>query len=175
MWFFVNCSHFTEYCRKLYYTRHSHSSGGSVWTAETDGSNPSEIVRGLRGPRGIVIDLKMSRIYWADEVTKRIQSSDLDGRNSRTVIQLSDGGPIGIALFGDKIFWANWGNKKLQSVGMKARGTDLRTLHIDTLPLQYLTLAPDIIGHPQNRKNHCKGQMCSNICVLTATSFKCVN
>ena len=67
-----------------------------------------EIVKGLESPGGIAIDHASSTLFWTDNFADRVQSSDLDGGNVRTIVTLQDGtGPWGIAVYGGKIFWGN--------------------------------------------------------------------
>ena len=161
---------FDPWCSEMYWTRASWS-GSSIWRADMDGSRPSRIVTELGQPRGILIDFQVSRLYWADFGTNKIQSSNLDGRDMRVILHdwIS---PFGIAHIGDKIFWGTHLDKRLES--MTRAGTDIRTQHTDAYPVRHLTVVPD---HqlPTNRTNDCSGRNCWGICVLTSHSYRCLN
>ena len=71
------------------------ASGGRMFTANTDGSEPQTIVTGCRVPDGIVVDVEAGHIYWTNMGNPKkndgsIERVDLDGRNRKTII--SEGG-----------------------------------------------------------------------------------
>ena len=136
--------------------------------ASMDGFGPSNIVIGLQDPRGIAIDFKMSRMYWAD----KMQSSNLDGSSVLTLADAGVTAPTGIALMGDAVFWGAYDNNQLRSSNKE--GTDIRVLHTDTNYIRYLTVLSDF-ELPQNRTNRCEGRKCSSVGVLTIDSYECVN
>ena len=161
------------HCRTMFWTAHSFQHISFIKTAGMDGSNKSTIFTGSDYPEGIAIDFKMSKIYWAATVTAKIQSSNLDGSDRRTIAQLShEARPVGIALFGGTMFWGDSGNMKLES--WSKVGNKLQTLHNDTNRIGHLAVASDL-ELPKTRINHCEGHKCSEVCVLTPTSFKCLN
>ena len=143
----------------------------SIWKSGMDGSSPSKLVAGLFNPYGIVIDFQMSKLFWADADTSKIQSSNLDGSDVRTIIR-HVAWPHGMVFVGNRLYWGTSGMNQMQSSTKK--GTDIRTHYTDTDDIKYVTVVPDI-ERPTNRPNHCLGQQCSGICVLTTNSYKCLN
>ena len=170
LWQNVNDQFAYVLCRKLYFSRHS---PGSIMSAGTDGSDRIILVSRLQTPYGIAIDFSERRIYWADRGTNRIQSCDTQGQGIRTVVQLRPGDyqPWGIALLNGTVYWGNYNVKAFQS-GRKS-GQDVRSVYNGDY-IRMLTIVPPS-GLPTNRTNHCKGQRCSGICVLTTNSFRCLN
>ena len=161
----------------MYWTKYvsSSSSTSSIWRSELDGNNPVTLVPGLKDPHGIAIDFSFQRLYWADKDSNKIQSSDLQGENIQTVFQVSDGldrHPYGVAVVGNRIYWSTHGLNRLQS-GSKAGG-QITTHYNGTSYLRQLAVVPSI-DLPQNRTNHCAGRRCAMICVLTATSSRCLD
>ena len=142
-------------CRTKYWTKNSFSDNCTIWTAGMDGTDPHVAVSGLKLPYGIAIDLNMSRLYWTEEDMDRIQSANLDGSDTRTIVKLS--GPQGIAVLADEIFWGNWRSHELQS--SSKTGGHIRTLHT----------------HARNGVNLCESQNCSKLCVLSPSSFRCLD
>ena len=136
-----------------------------------DGSGQYQIVTGLKYPCGIVIDFQMSRMYWTDCLLQKIQSIKINGGDVDTIVEGLPG-PRGIALIGENMFFGNLYNNALQSITIE--GTNNRTHHTDSHGIWYLTVVPDM-ERPTNRTNHCKGQHCTGICVLTTTSSRCIN
>ena len=158
--------------RMMYWTSQS---PGSIQKAGMDGSSPVTIVTGLNLPRGLAIDFAARRLYWADMNDNRIQTSDLDGRGFRTVVQLpGDRYPWGIAVSKDRIYFGNNdsdGNNRLQSCTKD--GQDIETLYTQDTHIRHMVLLP-AVDRPTNRKNHCEGQNCSMLCVLSQTSYRCL-
>ena len=138
-----------------------------------DGSDPVRLVDTEIGePIGIAVDFNSSRIVWADSAKNMIQSSNLDGSDLQTVVSLkSDQSPYGIALYGDKIFWSNYGTKTLQS--RDRSGRKVRTVYSGIHPI--MGLASVNANEPTGvRQNDCDGQQCPNICVLSRNASRCL-
>ena len=153
----------------MYWIRYS---AGSLHKAGMDGWISSTIATGLDLPVGLTIDFVSRRLYWAEWGSNKIRASDFDGLSIRTAVELpSDSQPHGITLLNDRIYWRNFENDKLQSSARDGR--DIQTLHTDTSDIRHIVLVP-AWNQPTNRKNHCEGQKCSKLCVLTPTSYRCL-
>ena len=146
---------------------------GSIWRSWMDGTNHTQIATGLSGPAGITIDFQDSRLYWVVYYDQRVQSSDMQGQDVQTVVQLpSYSYPTGIGVLGGRIYWTTSNTGKLGS-STKA-GQDIQLLHNYTNSLYQMTVVPRL-DLPTNRTNHCENRSCSNICVLTPTSCSCLS
>ena len=146
-------------------------SDGTIRRAEMDGSGPAVLLSGLSNPHGITIDFDTSRLYWAEYGNQKIQSSDFQGKEMRTIATLADDVPWGIAIMQDRVYWGTQGPQRLQSV-TKA-GEDMRTLYDGVSNVHQLVVATNNL--PGNRTNHCEYYNCSRICVLTASYARCVD
>ena len=141
-----------------------------------DGSNVSVIVAHLNEPKGIAIDFQSSRIYWTVPLDGTVESSDMQGKVIRTVMQFPSGsGTYGIALFGNRVYVTNRLSRTLES--FTTEGTDLRVLHKENTDASLFNLAvisprPDLL---RNRTNQCENHGCSKVCLLTRTSSRCVD
>ena len=146
----------------------------SIKRAGMDGSNPMTIIAtGLGDAWGITTNFKTSELFWTDFGNDTIESSDVVGGNRRTVVSISAGSlPIGIAVADGRVYWGEVGGKKIQSSSIN--GQDVITHYTGTRKIRSLTLVPDL-NLPQNRTNHCATSSCSQLCVLTASSFHCLN
>ena len=163
--------------RAMYWIKSSSYSASSILKSELDGNNPVTLVTGLRSAWGIAIDFLSQRLYWADNYyfgANKIQSSDLQGLDVRTVFQVSDGKephPYGVAVVGNRIYWSIVHSGRLQS-GNKSGG-QIITHYNSTISLWNLAVVPSI-DMPRNHINHCAGHNCQKVCVLTATSSRCL-
>ena len=157
----------------MYYTSTKWPS--RIARAGMDGSNPTALVKG-RGlfPWGIAIDLKASKLFWATNIENRIESSDLNGGDWQTVVNISSkADPTGVAVANDRIYWGEGRGKTLKSSTLD--GQDVITLHTDTNRIWGVTAAVPYLNLPQSRKNHCEKHNCPHVCVLTPTqSFRCL-
>ena len=147
-----------------------------IWKSNMDGSNSVQIVgpnARLVYPGGILVDRESSSIFWTDHDTNRIQSSGWDGQNVRTLVQLEkDTGPWGIGLHNGRIYWGNWKAKSLQSSDLS--GQDIRTVYGGSFGIWKLTVATADDPPSRTRPNHCEGQICSKICLLTPSAYRCL-
>ena len=157
------------FCSLIYYTA---DGTHAIKRVGMDGSNPVTLVAtDLGDARGITTDFKSSRLCWADGSRNKIESSDLQGRDRRTVVKAD--GPTGIAVVDGRVYWGEWSGKKLQS-SITAAGEEIITLHTEGKSIYAVTLVPDL-NRPLDRINHCVRNSCSKVCVLTATSFRCLD
>ena len=154
----------------MYYTKSTHP--GSIIRAGMDGSNPVTVITGLGNPHGIKIDLTTSKLFWTDYKTGRIESSNFQGGDRRTVVQLSSERTRGIAIADGRIYWGGERSYKLESSTMT--GEDIVTLHTETESINQLAVVPDS-SLLQNRTNDCEARRCEKVCVLTAASFRCLD
>ena len=146
---------------------------GSIVQAGMDDSDPFTIFSGLRSPRGITIDFQSARLYWTCKGDNTVQTSNMEGKGIRTVIQLPSGSvTYGVGLFGERIYWTNYESKTLQS--STKTGQDVRTLLTGSSAFFRFVVASNFTT-PTNRTNPCEGQRCSKVCVLTPTSFSCLS
>ncbi|XP_054286596.1 protein cueball [Macrosteles quadrilineatus] len=61
-------------------------------------------------PYAVVVDQKTDRLYWVEElpgVQYKIESSDLNGKDRRIVVEGSDHQPFALAVAGGHVFWAD--------------------------------------------------------------------
>jgi sugar lactone lactonase YvrE len=104
---------------------------GRILSSSESGSSQATIVAGIGAAYGIQVDIPTNRIYWADNTSKTIQCSFINGSNIQTLITQAAGGivmPRGLALniAGSKIYWADNGTGKIMSAGLD--GSSVSTL-----------------------------------------------
>ena len=148
---------------------------GRIVRAHMDGSNVTNLIaRELLQPIGIVVDCISSGIFWADCDTHKVQTSDLEGNNI-SVIGFNEVGmdcPWGIATHDGTVYWTNWSSKKI--LGSQESG-GVFTVYNGRSSMQHMALAMSTAHLPKNRENDCHGRNCSSLCVLTPSSFRCVD
>ena len=82
------------------------TSSKTITKADMDGSNAVQLFYGLGEPIGIAIDFSISCLLWTELNTNAIRSSNLAGRDVRTVVQLpANSSPTGLAIHGNKLYF----------------------------------------------------------------------
>ena len=152
----------------IYYSRYTGDVDHScILKAGTDGSSPAGIVQGAHGAHGIQIDFQYRRLYWTEYLNNRIRSSNLDGGDVVIVVHTLSR-PYGIALFGQRVYWGEIGGVRSS---LKS-GMEIRDEFTGTGITRHFVVPNS--NPPKNRQNHCENRNCSGVCVLSRTSFKCL-
>ena len=103
---------------KVYWTEKTGESGGTINSANLNGSGVTELASILAVPMGIAVDTAGSKLYWTNS-RGRIQSANLDG--SRITNELQDlESPIDIALAGGNAYWTQ-GNGSVRFVNLRGQ------------------------------------------------------
>lgn len=72
---------------KIYWTEVDwRTKTGKIRRAHLDGSYVKDIVKKLKAPKSLALDMLRRKVYWTDESTRKIQRSDLTGRNVKNII-----------------------------------------------------------------------------------------
>ncbi|CAB3366747.1 Hypothetical predicted protein [Cloeon dipterum] len=64
-------------------------------------------------PNGLALDYTANRLFWADALRDRIETSDLHGRG-RTQLVPEATHPIGLTQFGPHVYWTDWYKKSVE-------------------------------------------------------------
>lgn len=96
-------------CRKYVYWSNTNMNSPSIERSRFDGSEREVIVGdSLTKPVSIAIDQRTKKLYWADDTAGAnyvIESSDLDGKNRKILMEGADHMPIAIAVSKDYVYW----------------------------------------------------------------------
>jgi DNA-binding beta-propeller fold protein YncE len=93
---------------KVYWTEMTGESGGTINSANLNGTGVTELASIFATPIGIAVDAAGSKLYWTNSAG-RIQSANLDG--SRITNELQNlASPMDIALAGGNAYWTQGGN-----------------------------------------------------------------
>ncbi|XP_072320955.1 low-density lipoprotein receptor-related protein 4 isoform X2 [Eucyclogobius newberryi] len=158
-----------------------HQRGYMYWTdwgenaklerAAMDGSDRVVLISNNLGwPNGLAIDTAGSQLLWADAHTERIEASDLNGQNRRTLVSPVQH-PYGLTILGSHIYWTDWQSRSIQRAD-KASGENAITVR-SNLPGLMDIQAVDrdkALGH-----NKC-GRMnggCSHLCLPRPNGTLC--
>ena len=123
--------------------------------------------------RGIAIDFQSSRLFWVSANGDKIQSSSMNGGGVETILSLPSGSwPVGIGIFGDRIYWTNNNDNTVKSC--TKTGQDVQNLYTGVSSPIHLAIVPELYP-PTVRISDCGKRSCIKVCVLTPTSCRCVN
>ena len=111
---------------KVYWTEKTGESGGTINSANLNGSDVTELASIFATPMGIAVDVTNSKLYWTNSAG-RIQSADLDGSGITNVIPGGLESPMDIALAGGNAYWTQ-GNGSVRVANLTGRVTS-RYLH----------------------------------------------
>ena len=103
---------------KVYWTEKTGESGGTINSANLNGSGVTELVSILAVPMGIAVDTAGSKLYWTNS-RGRIQSAALDGSGITNVMQNLPS-PMDLALAGGNAYWTQ-GNGSVRFVNLRGQ------------------------------------------------------
>ena len=104
---------------KVYWTEKTGESGGTINSANLNGSGVTELASIFATPMGIAVDVTNSKLYWTNSAG-RIQSANLNGSRITNVIPGGLESPMDLALAGGNAYWTQ-GNGSVRFVNL--RGT----------------------------------------------------
>ncbi|KAL7866880.1 hypothetical protein AOLI_G00146940 [Acnodon oligacanthus] len=159
-----------------------HEMGYMYWTdwgehaklerAGMDGSDRVVLISNNLGwPNGLAVDKAGSQLLWADAHTERIEASDLNGLNRRTLVSPVQH-PYGLTLLGPHIYWTDWQSRSIQRAD-KTTGTNIITIRANLPGLM------DIEAVDRERPlgfNRCgrRNGGCSHLCLPRPNGTSCV-
>ena len=88
---------------KVYWTEKTGESGGTINSANLNGTGVTELASIFATPIGIAVDAAGSKLYWTNSAG-RIQSANLNGSGITNVLQNLDN-PMDIGLAGGNAYW----------------------------------------------------------------------
>ena len=100
---------------KVYWTEKTGESGGTINSANLNGSGVTELASILAVPMGIAVDAAGSKLYWTNS-RGRIQSANLDGSGITNELQNLPS-PMDIALARGLVYWTQ-GNGSVRLVNL---------------------------------------------------------
>ena len=112
---------------KVYWTEKTGESGGTINSANLNGSGVTELTSILAVPMGIAVDVAGSKLYWTNS-RGRIQSANLDGSGITNVIPGGLESPMDLALAGGNVYWTQ-GNGSVRFVNLTGQKTDSQYFH----------------------------------------------
>uniref|UniRef100_H2Z582 EGF-like domain-containing protein n=1 Tax=Ciona savignyi TaxID=51511 RepID=H2Z582_CIOSA len=139
-----------------------------ILQAALDGSDCIELFgHNLHNVSAMVVDSASKRLYWADPYRAVIEWSNVDGSHRSTLIETSINQPVGLAVFGDSIYWVDSQVDGGVIAGAnKLDGSNRRTIQSRVRNLKAIASAKQIyfgdrVNHPCSTDNG----GCSHICV----------
>ena len=103
---------------KVYWTEKTGESGGTINSANLNGTGVTELASIFATPIGIAVDAAGSKLYWTNSAG-RIQSANLNGSGITNVLQNLDN-PMDIGLAGGNAYWTQ-GTGSVRFVNLKGQ------------------------------------------------------
>ena len=134
-----------------------------IESARMDGTNRKSIVNELMTPSDLTVDTTKDLLFWSDLDLKRIERSDLNGKERTVLVPEKDvNRPVAIAVLGPYLYWADRSQQTISRVD-KITGKDLTIIKSDVHHLSSLTA----VTKPMMAfKELCIEKGCSHICLL---------
>ena len=114
---------------KVYWTEKTGESGGTINSANLNGTGVTELASIFATPIGIAVDAAGSKLYWTNSAG-RIQSANLNGSGITNVLQNLDN-PMDIGLAGGNAYWTQ-GNGSVRFVNLKGQTRRIRNVSTGT-------------------------------------------
>ncbi|CAL8404823.1 unnamed protein product [Boreogadus saida] len=139
--------------------------------AAMDGTDRAVLISNNLGwPNGLAVDKAGAQLLWADAHTERIEASDLNGLNRRTLVSPVQH-PYGMTLLGPHIYWTDWQSRSIQRAD-KASGANAITV-VSNLPglmdIQAVDRATPLAFNKCGRMNG----GCTHLCLPRPNSTSC--
>lgn len=113
-------------------------------------------------PIALTLDPIQGRVYWADLSMQSISSSDYNGQQQKLVVSITNGQPLSITFFENRISWTNVGQSAIRSQMLDSHVTATQVLHdrISHILTAHAVLEPEL-------RNPCSSASCGNgLCLL---------
>ena len=104
----------------VYWTEKTGERGGTINSANLDGSDVQELTSIFATPMGIAVDVPNSKLYWTNSAG-RIQSANLDGSGIKNVLSNLPK-PMDITLTDSNAYWTQ-GNGSVRLVNLQGKKT----------------------------------------------------
>lgn len=172
--------------------------GTLFWSEQSAGPHTGRIIRStmdgkstrwlhpienIMFPVALALDPIKLRLYWADMILQSISSSDYDGKQQKLVTKTTNGQPISLTFFENRISWGVWQEKNLiYSQLLKDNSTSTTSIlmeqqkfaggeaaAIERLLTVHSVIEPEL-------PNPCASSPCSNgLCLLkNSSNFVCL-
>lgn len=156
----------------LFWSEHTKPYTGRIVRATMDGRSTMWLysIDKIMYPTAITVDSIKSRIYWTDITLQSISSCDYNGLKQRQEIGITNGQPLSITFFENRLTWSLRDQDVLYSHVINGSTTSQHKLHekVTHIVTVHSLLEPEL-------PNHCAFSPCNNgICVLkNSSSFTC--
>ena len=108
----------------LFWSEHVKPHTGRLYRSLMDGTLARWLhdIEKVVYPVAMTFDTIKSRIYWADLRLQSISSSDYDGHRQRVVVSNTNGLPLSVTFFENRLTWSNVNEKKLYTQNLNGHG-----------------------------------------------------
>jgi len=157
----------------LFWSEHMKPHSGRIIRSAMDGSSTLWLtsITKIVYPVALTIDPIQSRIYWADLRLQSISSSDLSGQRQKLVVSNTNGLPLSLSFFENRISWTNVDQETIRSQDIHNHVSSVQVLHerVAHLLTVHAVLEPQL-------SNPCASSPCGNgLCLLkNSTISQCM-
>lgn len=137
--------------------------------AHLDGSSHETLFdNDLGQPSAITVDPVKKKLYWADRLLQKIEVSNYDGSNRKTLKNDELPLTVGLAVYGNHLYWIDKKQQNLRRMD-KETGDDLMTIKgrvqrlSDIIKVSMISQEEEL-SHPCSRQNN----QCSHLCFVDA-------
>ncbi|XP_007943117.1 low-density lipoprotein receptor-related protein 5 [Orycteropus afer afer] len=120
---------------------------------------------GLIRPVALVVDNTLGKLFWVDADLKRVESCDLSGANRLTLEDANIVQPVGLAVLGSHLYWADRQQQMIERVekttGEQRTRVQGRIAHLTGIHAVEEVSLEEFSAHPCARDNG----GCSHICI----------
>ena len=95
--------------------------------ASLDGTDRKIVMQGIGKVHAITLDFVEKKIYWASIDREMIESAYINGTNRSQIVTQKVPKPMGLTLYNDFIFWADWEQQTVERAN-KSNGNNRTTL-----------------------------------------------
>lgn len=116
-------------------------------------------------PNGIALDVIKEKIYWSDAGKDRIEYSNMDGTDRRTLIDKELPHVFGFSLMGDNFYWTDWQRRSIDRAN-KETGNNRESI-LEQISNVMGLKAVNLSRNYQMDRNPCwyKNGGCSQLCL----------
>ncbi|XP_066250267.1 protein cueball [Euwallacea similis] len=158
-----------DICSRYIYWTNRNMFHPTIERALLSGLNRTTLIESdLKQPTGIVVDYRLSRLYWADlreGIYFRIESSNLDGKEREIVCEDTHTKPFGIAVDESFIYWTDNSNHAIWRLSKTHKGVPARIKEFEDTPW-------GIIGKPVQIRDYSDCEHLKNSIKNSVEKFK---
>jgi len=119
----------------------------------------------------VTVDSSEDKIYWMDILQRKMSVCGMDGSGRRVIISEGIVEPVGIAVQGQWIYWADRDQATIVRINKETGAS--RQVILDKIPHLSSIIAVNYIPQAELTSHPCHSSKCSHLCSSTGTTHSC--